>query len=94
MLLPSGDLSQQQEPDAAAVLCSTISDEDVLRAHHRFLRAPEDDAGEEGASWGARLARRYYARLFKEYAIADLSRWVHECVGAGGSGAHRDVQQE
>lgn len=49
---------------------------------NRFLRGPEDDAQEEGGgnSWGARLARRYYSRLFKEYAIADLSRCVHVCV--------------
>jgi hypothetical protein len=70
------DGSSQQQPggQAAAALASTISDEDVLRAHHRFLRAPEDDEGEQAASWGARLARKYYARLFKEFAIADLSR--------------------
>jgi len=40
----------------------------------RFLRGPEDDAAQGANSWGARLARRYYSRLFKEYAIADLSR--------------------
>lgn len=32
------------------------------------------------SEWGVRLARRYYARLFKEYAIADLSR----CTAAAG----------
>jgi hypothetical protein len=66
--------SQPPGDAAAAALASTISDEDALWAHHRFLRGPEDDAGEQGASWGARLARRYYARLFREFAIADLSR--------------------
>jgi hypothetical protein len=30
---------------------------------------------ESASSWGVRLAKRYYARLFKEYAIADLSRY-------------------
>lgn len=44
----------------------------------RFLRGPEDDAPQAPSSWGARLARRYYARLFKEYAIADLSRCENE----------------
>lgn len=55
-----------------------------LKQHNntdRFLRGPQDDdaaaVGSAAAnSWGARLARRYYARLFKEYAIADLSRLV------------------
>jgi hypothetical protein len=35
---------------------------------------------EAASSWGVRLAKRYYARLFKEYAIADLSRYGGVCV--------------
>lgn len=66
--------SQQPGDAAAAALASTVTDEDALKAHHRFLRRPEDEEGEQAGSWGARLARRYYARLFKEFAIADLSR--------------------
>ncbi len=78
-------LQQQAAADAAAAaLGSTVSDEDVLRQHHRFLRGPEEEAEaaaaaagpDAAANWGVRLARRYYNRLFKEYAIADLSRWV------------------
>lgn len=66
----------QQDPDAvaAAALASTVTDEDVLRQHHRFLRTAADDAQDNPADWGVRLAKRYYARLFKEYAIVDLSR--------------------
>ena len=30
-------------------------------------------------SWETRMARRYYAKLFKEYAIADLSRYKVCC---------------
>ena len=47
------------------------SDRDSLREAYRFIRSAEDDADD---SWEARLARRYYAKLFREYAIADLSR--------------------
>ena len=39
----------------------------------RFIRSEEDDAG--GDAWEVRLARRYYAKLFREYAIVDLSRY-------------------
>ncbi|KAF8060008.1 Fra10ac1 [Scenedesmus sp. PABB004] len=67
--------------DPAAALAATVSDEDALRAHHRFLRGPADEAGEDARAWGARLARRYYARLFKEYAIADLSRHAEGRIG-------------
>ncbi|KAF6255475.1 folate-sensitive fragile site protein Fra10Ac1-domain-containing protein [Scenedesmus sp. NREL 46B-D3] len=73
--------TQQPRDAAAAALASTISDEDALRAHHRFLRGPEDDEGEQGGSWGARLARKYYARLFREFAIADLSRYKESRIG-------------
>lgn len=38
----------------------------------RFVRSDEDDSND---SWEVRMARRYYAKLFKEYAIADLSRY-------------------
>ena len=39
----------------------------------RFIRTEADDAA--GNAWEVRLARRYYAKLFREYAIADLSRY-------------------
>ena len=54
------------------------TDEDALRSAHRFLRTEEDDADD---SWEARLAARYYARLFKEYAIADLSLYKDKKLG-------------
>lgn len=38
----------------------------------RFVRTAEDDSTD---SWDVRMARRYYAKLFKEYAVADLSRY-------------------
>jgi protein FRA10AC1 len=47
---------------------------EVLAANHRFLREEHDDA-QLGESWEQRLAKRYYDRLFKEYALADLSRY-------------------
>ena len=40
--------------------------------HFRFLRTAEDDSKD---SWEVNLAKRYYAKLFKEYAIGDLSRY-------------------
>jgi len=53
------------------------SDLDALRTHHRFLR----DLDEAPLSWGERLAARYYARLFREFAIADLSRFREQRLG-------------
>lgn len=49
-------------------------DIDVIRENHRFLW-DEDDADIETLSWEQRLALRYYRKLFKEYCIADLTRY-------------------
>uniref|UniRef100_A0A1I8BX66 Protein FRA10AC1 homolog n=1 Tax=Meloidogyne hapla TaxID=6305 RepID=A0A1I8BX66_MELHA len=50
------------------------NDFDIIRENHRFLWS---DAGmtEAEADWGARLAKRYYDKLFKEYCIVDLTKY-------------------
>ncbi|RKO91850.1 folate-sensitive fragile site protein Fra10Ac1, partial [Blyttiomyces helicus] len=45
---------------------------DVLREHHRFLRSDEDDSD---TSWEARVAKKYYDKLFREYTLAEMSRF-------------------
>ncbi|GAB6018459.1 hypothetical protein CHUAL_000162 [Chamberlinius hualienensis] len=47
------------------------TDVDVIRENHRFLWSEEDETD----TWGKRLAKKYYEKLFKEYCIADLSRY-------------------
>lgn len=54
------------------------TDEDSLKESYRFIRNPEDDAED---SWEVRLAKKYYSRLFREYCIADLSRYKEGQVG-------------
>jgi protein FRA10AC1 len=50
------------------------SDAEALARHHLFIRTAEDDAKlAETNPAELRLARGYYNRLVKEYAIADLS---------------------
>jgi hypothetical protein len=53
------------------------TDLDVLRASHRFLREADDDDG----SWEAKLAQRYYDRLYREYVICDLADYRKGGVG-------------
>ena len=36
---------------------------------------------EQGLSWEVRLARRYYEKLHREYALADLTRYKEGAVG-------------
>lgn len=38
----------------------------------RFIREEGDDAP---GGWEVQLAQKYYRKLFREYAIADLSRY-------------------
>ena len=47
------------------------NDYSVLREQHKFLWEADDKVD----SWEKKLAKTYYDRLFKEYAIADLSRY-------------------
>ncbi|KAH3787713.1 protein FRA10AC1-like [Dreissena polymorpha] len=53
------------------------TDFDVIRENHKFLWTEEDDPDE---TWAKRLAKKYYDKLFKEYCIADLSRYKENKV--------------
>ncbi|XP_072312509.1 protein FRA10AC1 [Eucyclogobius newberryi] len=54
------------------------TDYDVIRENHRFLWKDED---EEEMTWEKDLAKKYYDKLFKEYCIADLSRYKENKFG-------------
>uniref|UniRef100_A0A182JWQ7 Protein FRA10AC1 homolog n=1 Tax=Anopheles christyi TaxID=43041 RepID=A0A182JWQ7_9DIPT len=51
------------------------TDHDVVRENHRFLWD-----GETVDSWEKQLAKKYYDKLFREYCIADLSRYKENKV--------------
>uniref|UniRef100_A0A672JFU7 FRA10A associated CGG repeat 1 n=1 Tax=Salarias fasciatus TaxID=181472 RepID=A0A672JFU7_SALFA len=57
---------------------SVQNDLDVLRENHRFLWRDED---EEDMTWEKELAKKYYDKLFKEYCIADVSRYRENKFG-------------
>ena len=52
------------------------NDYSVLKEQHKFLWDSQDKAD----TWEKRLAKTYYDRLFKEYAISDLSRYKENKV--------------
>ncbi|KAF0687365.1 Aste57867_20888 [Aphanomyces stellatus] len=56
-------------------------DEAALREKHQFLRDEADDAVQGETDWKVRMAVRYYQKLFKEYALADFSRYTEGKVG-------------
>lgn len=65
-------LKLQSEP-------KTKTDLDVIRENHRFLWDDDDQKPDE-ESWEQRLAKKYYAKLFKEYCICDLTRFKENRV--------------
>ncbi|RHY04541.1 hypothetical protein DYB25_003439 [Aphanomyces astaci] len=56
-------------------------DEATLREKHQFLRNDDADAVDGAKDWKVRMAVRYYQKLFKEYALADFSRYTDGKVG-------------
>ncbi|XP_010440356.1 PREDICTED: protein FRA10AC1 homolog isoform X1 [Camelina sativa] len=56
----------------AVVKLPVKTDQDTLREGYRFIRSEEDDLN---PSWEQRLVKKYYDKLFKEYCIADMSRY-------------------
>lgn len=53
------------------------TDYDVIKENHKFLWDEDNDAPD---TWGARLAKKYYDKLFKEYCIADLTYYKQNKV--------------
>jgi len=52
------------------------TDSDVIREHHQFLW----DESKAPTTWEQQFAKKYYDKLFKEYCIADLSRYMENKV--------------
>ena len=59
----------------------SLSDRSGLIKNHRFIRDDQFDKNNWDKSWQLRMARRYYDKLFKEYALADLSRYKEKKIG-------------
>jgi protein FRA10AC1 len=60
------------------------TDLDALRHAYRFVRDDEEEGEEEGEGDEGnrtRLARQYESSLFREYALADLSRYETKQIG-------------
>jgi hypothetical protein len=78
---------------------SRLSSQDLeaLEAHHEFIRDDHKDRQQLNTSWEMRMARKFYNKLFKEFALVDLSRyqegkmglrWRTEAEVASGQGQH------
>lgn len=57
------------------------TDKDLLREHHQFVRNDEDDKQQGTKKFEQVYAKKYYDKLYKEFAIADLSRYKERKMG-------------
>ncbi|KAL4156364.1 hypothetical protein PRNP1_005395 [Phytophthora ramorum] len=53
----------------------------VLRQKFQFIRDDEADAQQGETDWQVRMSVRYYRKLFREYALADLCRYQEGKIG-------------
>ncbi|EEY70405.1 uncharacterized protein PITG_05816 [Phytophthora infestans T30-4] len=53
----------------------------VLKQKFQFIRDDEADAEQGETDWQVRMSVRYYRQLFREYALADLSRYKEGRIG-------------
>ncbi|KAF4321491.1 hypothetical protein BBO99_00006453 [Phytophthora kernoviae] len=53
----------------------------VLQSKFQFIRDDEADAEEGDTDWQVRMSVRYYRQLFREYALADLSKYQEGKIG-------------
>ena len=65
--------------EAAANRLPTTTDLDALRDNHRFVVSPEESL--DRSTPEKRMALTYYDRLFKEYVLADFSRYKEDQIG-------------
>eukprot|EP00667_Euglena_gracilis_P021836 EG_transcript_24058 len=72
-----------------------VTDFDFLQREHRFLRSEPERAAEGPDDWARRMAMRYEDKLFKEFALCDLTRyrtgqiglrWRHKAEVLSGKG--------
>lgn len=57
---------------------TTLSELAILQKHHQFIR--DDDDNESGTdhsklNWEDKLALSWYSKLFREYALCDLTHY-------------------
>ncbi|EAL71116.1 hypothetical protein DDB_G0272957 [Dictyostelium discoideum AX4] len=57
------------------------TDYQVLKENHQFLRDENENEDINQLTWEEKLAKTYYDRLYKEYAIIDLSRYKSGEIG-------------
>lgn len=66
---------------AASTGGASAMDLELLRQDFQFIRDEDEDAERGETDWRVRMSVRYYRKLFREYALADLSRFREGKLG-------------
>jgi protein FRA10AC1 len=72
--LASATSSSRKSQKSSSIDTPRSSDALILASQHEFVREDERDSERMKNDWRVRMARSHYDRLYKEYALADLSR--------------------
>jgi len=68
-------MSSQAHPNADKMQLRA-TDKDLLRRAYQFVQDDEEEGGrDDGKAWEKRLVKKYDEHLYKEYCIADLSKY-------------------
>ncbi|KAL3662435.1 hypothetical protein V7S43_012761 [Phytophthora oleae] len=69
--------------DISSIATNQVTPNDlaVLKQKFQFIRDDEIDAEQGETNWQIRMSVRYYRQLFREYALADLSRYKEGKIG-------------
>ncbi|KZP23745.1 hypothetical protein FIBSPDRAFT_1042606 [Athelia psychrophila] len=54
---------------------SRTTEFEILKASHKFLRDDEEQQGKKEQSWDDQIAAKYYATLYREFAVCDLKHY-------------------
>ena len=74
-------------PAAPSHRPSTLSELEVLQRNHRFIR--DEDDGIAAHTWEEQLSLSWYNKLFREYALCDLTQYK-----SGGVALRWRIEQE
>ncbi|KAH7884465.1 folate-sensitive fragile site protein Fra10Ac1-domain-containing protein [Phlebopus sp. FC_14] len=62
-------------PHTAKSAPSHLTEFDILKASHKFLRNDADSDAGRPSAWNDQLAKKYYDSLYREFALCDLKHY-------------------
>ena len=78
---PAAVSSSRKSQKSSSIDAPKSYDVQILAGQHEFVREDEQDLEKMKSDWRVRMARSHYNRLYKEFALADMSRAESGALG-------------